>query len=79
MSGYGSPDDEQERATLRVEEQVALARSKLPQGPGTTHCVECGELIPEARRKALPGTRHCVECKTIKGEDKHTFKQPWAT
>ncbi|MBL4855760.1 MAG: TraR/DksA family transcriptional regulator, partial [Idiomarina sp.] len=25
-------------------------------------CEECGEPIPEARRKAIPGVRLCVEC-----------------
>lgn len=79
MSGYGSPDDEQERATIRVEEQVALARSLIPTGPGTPNCVECNEPIPEARRKAMPGTRLCVECQSLKDDDKPTFKNPWAT
>jgi phage/conjugal plasmid C-4 type zinc finger TraR family protein len=79
MSGYGGPDDEQERAAIRVEEAIALARSQLPTGPGTTHCVECGEPIPEARRKAMVGTYLCVECQERKDENKPTFKQPWAT
>jgi phage/conjugal plasmid C-4 type zinc finger TraR family protein len=79
MSGYGSPDDEQERATLTVEERVALARSMLPSGPGTSHCVECGESIPEARRKAMKGVRHCVDCQEERDHNLPTFKQPWAT
>jgi len=79
MSGYGSPDDEQERATIRVEEQIALAQSLLPSGPGTLHCVVCGEPIPEARRKAMQGTRHCIDCQSILDDNKPTFKEPWAT
>lgn len=79
MSGYGKPDDEQERAILRVEEQVALARSLLPTGPGASHCVKCSESIPEARRLAMKGCRLCVECQAIADENKPTFKQPWAT
>jgi len=27
-----------------------------------THCVECGEELPEARRKAYPGCTMCVDC-----------------
>ncbi|QLW76044.1 TraR/DksA family transcriptional regulator [Citrobacter freundii] len=27
-----------------------------------THCVECDEELPEARRKAYPGCTMCVEC-----------------
>lgn len=79
MSGYGGPDDEAQRAAIRVEEQVALARSQLPTGPGTLVCVECDEPIPEARRKAMPGTRLCVECQALHDDDKPTFKEPWAT
>jgi len=30
--------------------------------PSVTHCLECGEAIPEARRKAVPGAQFCVEC-----------------
>lgn len=79
MSGYGGPDDEAERARIRVEEQVALARSLLPSGPGTLHCVQCGELIPEARRKAMLGVRLCIVCQAIKDDNKPSFKEPWAT
>lgn len=79
MSGYGGPDDEAQRATIRVEEQVALSRSLLPSGAGSATCLDCGELIPEARRKALPGVVHCVDCKAEKHDTRPTFKQPWAT
>ncbi len=27
-----------------------------------TNCVECGEELPEARRKAYPGCTMCVDC-----------------
>ena len=27
-----------------------------------THCVECEEPIPEARRRAVPGCQLCVDC-----------------
>ncbi len=79
MSGYGGPDDEAERARLRVEEQVALVRSLLPTGPGAIHCVSCGDAIPEDRRKAMPCTRHCVECQSKLDDNKPSFKEPWAT
>jgi RNA polymerase-binding transcription factor DksA len=29
-------------------------------GEASDHCVECGDEIPETRRKALPGARTCV-------------------
>jgi len=47
-----------------VTDGVLTARSRLPAGEGTALCVECGEEIPPARRKALPGVTTCVECQS---------------
>jgi phage/conjugal plasmid C-4 type zinc finger TraR family protein len=47
-----------------VTDAVLAARARLPAGEGTTHCEECGEEIPEARRRALPGARTCVACQS---------------
>jgi phage/conjugal plasmid C-4 type zinc finger TraR family protein len=47
-----------------VSDAVLAARARLPHGQGTTHCEECGEEIPEARRRALPGARTCVACQS---------------
>ena len=47
-----------------VADGVLSARARLPSGEGTVECVECGEPIPEARRKALPGARTCVPCQS---------------
>ena len=33
-------------------------------GEGAEQCVECGEDIPEARRRALPGVCTCVSCQS---------------
>lgn len=78
MSGYGSDDDEAERALIRVEEQIALAKAKLPKGAGSPFCLDCGEAIPEPRRKALPGVVYCVECQ-VNHEVKLSAREPWAT
>lgn len=32
-------------------------------GPSLTHCEECGDEIPEARRLAVKACRHCISCK----------------
>ncbi|MEJ2479987.1 MAG: DksA/TraR family C4-type zinc finger protein [Acidihalobacter sp.] len=45
-----------------VQDALQRARSQLPQGESLTHCEECGEEIPPARRKALKGVRLCVAC-----------------
>jgi len=47
-----------------VTDAVLSARARLPAGEGTTHCIECGDEIPEARRRALPGARTCVACQS---------------
>ena len=47
-----------------VTDGVLHARARLPAGEGTTHCVDCGEEIPERRRLALPGATTCVGCQS---------------
>jgi phage/conjugal plasmid C-4 type zinc finger TraR family protein len=47
-----------------VTDGVQTARARLPSGPGAEHCVECGDEIPDARRRALPGARTCVTCQS---------------
>jgi phage/conjugal plasmid C-4 type zinc finger TraR family protein len=47
-----------------VTNGVLTARSRLPAGEGSEQCVECGEDIPQARRKALPGATTCVSCQS---------------
>jgi RNA polymerase-binding transcription factor DksA len=36
----------------------------MPTGESRTHCVDCGEEIPEGRRRAMPGARTCVPCQS---------------
>lgn len=31
-----------------------------------TECIDCGVLIPEARRQAIPGCQRCVKCQTTR-------------
>ena len=54
-----------------VEEQIEasiqdeLARLKARRGPvgeSFEDCAECGEPIPEARRRAVPGVKLCLDC-----------------
>lgn len=60
--GWAKDGAVQEQIDASVSDAVKRARSNLPEGEGATHCVECEEAIPEARRKAIPGVRLCVEC-----------------
>jgi phage/conjugal plasmid C-4 type zinc finger TraR family protein len=47
-----------------VTDGVLSARARMAAGEGATHCVECGDEIPEARRRALPSARTCVPCQS---------------
>lgn len=49
-----------------VSDAVKAARARLPQGESEPFCEECGEDIPEPRRRALPGVRTCVACQAIR-------------
>lgn len=33
-----------------------------PCGDSRSDCIDCGEDIPEGRRKAVPGCVRCVKC-----------------
>jgi phage/conjugal plasmid C-4 type zinc finger TraR family protein len=61
-TGWARDGAVQEQIDASVEDAVEQARSRLPRGDSLTHCENCGEQIPEARRKAVPGVRLCVEC-----------------
>ncbi|MCC5812505.1 MAG: DksA/TraR family C4-type zinc finger protein [Ectothiorhodospiraceae bacterium] len=67
-NGWARDDAVQEQIDSSVEEAVERVRSRLPTGESRTHCEECGELIPEARRKAVPGVRFCVPCQSERDE-----------
>ena len=47
-----------------ITDGVQSARARLPRGEGAPACVECGEPIPAARRKALPGVTTCIACQS---------------
>ena len=49
-----------------VTDAVLAARAQLENGEGASHCDECGELIPSARREALPNARTCVVCQAAR-------------
>lgn len=63
MSGYiGNPDAESEHALILAENGVHACRSMIPTGPSASHCHDCGDPIPQARREAQPGCKYCVKC-----------------
>ena len=61
-SGWAPDSAVQDQIDDTITDEVKRARARLPSGAGQIHCAECGEDIPEARRRALPGVRTCVTC-----------------
>mgnify|MGYP001549921187 CR=1 FL=1 len=61
-TGWAGEGAVNEQIEATVKDAVERARSQLPQGPGLTHCAECGEPIAAARRQALPSVRLCLAC-----------------
>lgn len=44
------------------DELARLKARRAASGESRTHCAECDEPIPEARRAALPGVKLCIDC-----------------
>ena len=61
-TGWAGDGAVQDQIDATVKDGISRAKSRLPQGPAATHCVNCGKEIPEARRQAIPGVRLCVAC-----------------
>ncbi|UNK49535.1 DksA/TraR family C4-type zinc finger protein [Lysobacter sp. S4-A87] len=68
-TGWAGDGAVQDQIDATIKDAIQRARSQLPQGPGLTHCEECGKEIPEARRKAVPGVRLCVDCQQAHDEE----------
>ena len=64
-TGWAGDGAVQEQIDATVGDAIRRARSRLPQGPGRSHCEECEAAIPAARRNALPGVRLCVACQEV--------------
>ncbi|MCW0199844.1 DksA/TraR family C4-type zinc finger protein [Sphingopyxis sp.] len=65
-NGWARDGAVQEQIDDTVADAVKLARLRLAVGIGTEFCEDCGERIPEARRKALPASRTCVRCQSVR-------------
>ena len=54
--------EEQIDASIADELARLKATRRAPVGDSLTHCAECDEPIPEARRAAIPGVKLCIDC-----------------
>ncbi|EGS2005735.1 DksA/TraR family C4-type zinc finger protein [Enterobacter roggenkampii] len=65
-SGWANDDAVNDQINSTIEDAVARARGEIPRGESLSECEECGDPIPEARRKAIPGVRLCITCQQHK-------------
>ena len=72
-SGWANDNAVNDQIAGSIEDEVARARRNLPRGESLSHCEECGEPIPEPRRKALPGVRLCVACQSELDKEEQAF------
>ena len=72
-TGWARDGAVQDQIDASVADAVERARSNLPSGESLTHCEECGNAIPEARRQAIAGVRLCVGCQ--QALDEHRASQ----
>lgn len=53
-----------------IEQQLAIAldrhHGQRLTGAGALECEDCGDPIPDPRRKALPGCVTCVDCQGLR-------------
>ncbi|MEN3977138.1 DksA/TraR family C4-type zinc finger protein [Emcibacter sp. SYSU 3D8] len=63
-NGWARDGAVQDQIDDTVKDAVQHARARLPAGESETHCVICGDEIPERRRAAVPGVKTCVHCQS---------------
>jgi phage/conjugal plasmid C-4 type zinc finger TraR family protein len=72
-TGWAKEGAVQEQIDATVKDAIHRAKSRLPQGPGLTHCADCGAEIPQARRDAIAGVRLCLSCQDAEDREAKTF------
>jgi phage/conjugal plasmid C-4 type zinc finger TraR family protein len=72
-TGWAKEGAVQDQIDATVKDAISLAQSRLPQGPGLTHCAECGGEIPQARRDAISSVRLCLACQDAQDRDLARF------
>ncbi|MGJ8627469.1 MAG: DksA/TraR family C4-type zinc finger protein [Sulfitobacter sp.] len=61
--GWAKDGAVSEQIEASISDELARMKARrVPVGDSLTHCAECEEPIPEARRAALPGVKLCIEC-----------------
>jgi phage/conjugal plasmid C-4 type zinc finger TraR family protein len=72
-TGWAGDGAVQDQIDATVKDGISRAVSRLPQGQSLTHCADCGNQIPEARRNAIPGVRLCLSCQEAEDREVAAF------
>ncbi len=61
--GWAKDGAVSEQIEASISDELARMKSRrAPVGESLTHCADCDEEIPEARRVAIPGVKLCIDC-----------------
>ncbi|XKM14111.1 DksA/TraR family C4-type zinc finger protein [Orbaceae bacterium ac157xtp] len=64
-SGWASDDAVNQQIESSISDAINHVRARINQNEDSAlFCDECGDKIPELRRKALKGVRYCIACQT---------------
>ncbi|BAU47413.1 conjugal transfer protein TraR [Sulfurifustis variabilis] len=60
--------DQIDIAHERIEQQLAesLSQRVRYKGKSARRCADCGEPIPDVRRRSVPGVQTCVICQEVR-------------
>lgn len=72
-SGWAPEGAVQDQIDASTEDAVRLARSRIREGESLTHCEDCNNVIPEARRKIISGVRLCVRCQQEHDKEERNY------
>jgi phage/conjugal plasmid C-4 type zinc finger TraR family protein len=65
-NGWARDGAVQDQIDDTVKDAVLTARARMPAGESETHCIECGDEIPEGRRQAVPVVKTCIQCQSAR-------------
>ncbi|MEZ8084599.1 DksA/TraR family C4-type zinc finger protein [Vibrio sp. 10N.261.51.A3] len=69
--GWAGDDSVSQQIQNTIDDEISRVRGNLRGGEGLRYCYECGDEIPEQRRRAIKGVRLCIECQSILEHDAH--------
>ncbi|OIQ29863.1 MAG: hypothetical protein BM562_10765 [Alphaproteobacteria bacterium MedPE-SWcel] len=70
--GWAKDGAVSEQIEASISDELARMKARrAPVGDSLTHCADCDEAIPEARRQAIPGVKLCLDCQQDRDGERH--------